>query len=118
MVYDINNVFAKILRREIPNRTIFEDDFVLAFHDITPAKKIHGVIIPKGPYIDYTDFMQNANAEEITGFHNGILITIKALNLTQNGYRLITNIGEHGGQEVPHLHFHILGGEVVGKLTQ
>ncbi len=113
MGYDTNNIFAKILRGEIPNNTIYEDDFVLAFHDITPTKKIHALVIPKGAYINNTDFIQNATDTEILNFQKGIIKTAELLGVLNDGYRLINNVGEHGRQEVPHLHVHILGGEYV-----
>lgn len=115
MSYDSNNIFAKILRGEIPCKKIYEDDFVLSFYDIQPRKKIHALIIPKGAYSDATDFAQNASAEEITGFWRAIPKIVAALGLDK-GYRLISNCQEHGHQEVPHLHVHLLGGEPVGPM--
>ena len=110
MSYDTNNVFAKILRHEIPNATVYEDNFVLAFKDINPKAKIHVLVIPKGAYVDFQDLLDHASQEEINGFLNGILATVKTLNLP-NGYRLVLNTGKDSGQEVPHLHAHILAGE-------
>ena len=110
MSYDTNNVFAKILRHEIPNKTVYEDDFVLAFYDIAPKAKIHVLVIPKGPYTDLKDMILKAPQEEINGFFNGILATVSTLNVS-NGYRLVFNTGKDSGQEVPHLHAHILAGE-------
>lgn len=110
MSYDTNNVFAKILRHEIPNATVYEDDSVLAFKDINPKAKIHVLVIPKGAYVDFQDMMDHAPQTEIDGFLKGILATVHALNLT-NGYRLVLNTGKDSGQEVPHLHAHILVGE-------
>ena len=110
MSYDTNNVFAKILRHEIPNSTVYEDDFVLAFNDINPKAKIHVLVIPKGAYVDFQDLMDHAPQTEIDGFLKGILKTAQTLNLT-NGYRLVMNTGKDSGQEVPHLHAHILAGE-------
>ena len=121
MKYDDNNIFAKILRGEIPCEKIYEDDFVLSFYDINPQKKIHALVIPKGKYIDLDDFSVKASAEEIIGFIKGINIVAKKLGIatdTGKGYRALSNIGEHGGQEVPHLHFHIFGGEKIGKMVQ
>ena len=117
MAYDIENIFAKILRGEIPNNTIYEDEHNLAFHDITPARKVHGLVIPKGAFVDYTDFVENASPEQMVSFNKAVLATVEKLGIKDSGYRIISNIGKHGGQEVPHLHFHILGGEVVGKLV-
>ena len=121
MSYDNNNIFAKILRGEIPCKKIYEDDFVLSFHDINPQKKVHALVIPKGSYTDLDDFSTNASSKEIVGLLKGINIVAKKLNIsvdTGNGYRALANIGEHGGQEVPHLHFHLFGGEKVGKMVE
>tara|TARA_B100001057_G_scaffold463282_1_gene517108 strand:+ start:671 stop:1036 length:366 start_codon:yes stop_codon:yes gene_type:complete len=121
MNYDNNNIFAKILRGEIPCKKIYEDDFVLSFHDINPQKKIHALVIPKGKYINLDDFSTNASIEEISGLIKGINIVAKKLGIsvdTGKGYRALVNISEHGGQEVPHLHFHLFGGEIVGKMVQ
>ena len=120
MSYDDNNIFAKILRNEIPCNKIYEDEFVLSFHDINPQKKIHALVIPKGKYIDLDDFSQNASPEEMVGFIKGINTVAKKLNIsvdTGKGYRALANISENGGQEVPHLHFHLFGGEKIGKMV-
>ena len=121
MSYDNNNIFAKILRGEIPCKKIYEDDFVLSFHDISPQKKIHALVIPKGKYIDLDDFSSNASQEEMVGLLKGINIVAKKLGIsvdTGKCYRALANISEHGGQEVPHLHFHLFGGERVGKMVE
>ena len=121
MSYDNNNIFAKILRGEIPCKKIYEDNYVLSFHDINPQKKIHALVIPKGKYIDLDDFGVNASIEEMAGLLKGINIVAKKLGIsseTGKGYRALTNISEHGGQEVPHLHFHLFGGESVGKMVE
>ena len=121
MSYDSNNIFAKILRGEIPCKKVYEDEFVLSFHDINRQKKIHALVIPKGKYIDLDDFSSNAKTEEIIGLIKGITIVAKKLGIsvdTGNGYRALVNISEHGGQEVPHLHFHLFGGEKVGKMVE
>ena len=121
MKYDDNNIFAKILRNEIPCKKIYEDDFVLSFHDINPQKKIHALVIPKGKYVDLDDFALNAKSDEIIGLIKGINIVAKKLNISVDngkGYRALANISEDGGQEVPHLHFHLFGGEKVGKMVQ
>ena len=121
MSYDENNIFAKILRGEIPCKKIYEDDYVLSFHDINPQKKIHALVIPKGKYIDLDDFSEKASSEEIVGLIKGINIVAKKLGIsteTGKGYRALANISDHGGQEVPHLHFHIFGGERVGKMVE
>lgn len=120
MTYDNNNIFAKILRGEIPCEKIYEDEYVLSFHDITPRKKIHVLVIPKGKYINLDDFCKNASSNEIVGMFKGIEKVSKKLGLSiesGNGYRALTNIGNDGGQEVPHLHFHLFGGERVGKMV-
>ena len=120
MPYDDKNIFAKILRGEIPCNKIYEDDFVLSFYDINPQKKIHALVIPKGKYIDLDDFSLNASSEEIVGFLKGVNKVAGKLGISTNsgqGYRALTNIGNDGGQEVPHLHFHLFGGEKVGKMV-
>jgi histidine triad (HIT) family protein len=121
MSYDDNNIFAKILRAEIPCDKIYEDDFILSFNDINPQKKIHVLVIPKGKYVDLDDFSQNASLEEMVGLLKGINAVAKKLRIsvdTGKGYRALTNISENGGQEVPHLHFHLFGGEKVGKMVE
>ena len=121
MSYDNNNIFAKILRKEIPCKKIYEDNFVLSFHDINPQKKIHALVIPKGKYIDLDDFSLNATPEEMVGLLRGINIVAKKLGISTEvgkGYRTLANTSDHGGQEVPHLHFHLFGGEKVGKMVE
>ena len=121
MIYDDNNIFAKILRKEIPCKKIYEDEFVLSFYDINPQKKIHALVIPKGKYIDFDDFTTKASASEIVGLLKGINTVAKKLGISVDkgkGYRALTNVNEHGGQEVPHLHFHLFGGEKVGKMVE
>ena len=121
MSYDNNNIFAKILRGEIPCKKIYEDDFILSFYDINPQKKIHALVIPKGKYIDLDDFSLKASPEEMVGLLKGINMVAKKLGISTevgNGYRALTNINNHGGQEVPHLHFHLFGGEIVGKMVE
>jgi len=121
MEYDNNNIFAKILRKEIPCKKIYEDEYVLAFHDINPQKKIHAIIIPKGAYINLDDFSSNASEKEISGLIKGIATVAKKIGVSEavkgGGYRSLVNVGKDGGQEVPHLHFHIFGGEKVGKMV-
>ena len=119
MSYDDNNIFAKILRGEIPSKKIYEDEYVLSFYDVNPQKKIHALIIPKGKYIDLDDFSSNASSEEMVGLLKGINIVAKKLGIsvdTGKGYRALVNISEHGRQEVLHLHFHLFGGEKLGKI--
>ena len=121
MTYDNNNIFAKILRNEISCKKIYEDEFVLSFYDINPQKKIHALVIPKGKYVDLDDFANNASNDEVVGLIKGINLVAKKLNIsvdTGKGYRVLANISEHGGQEVPHLHFHLFGGESIGKMVQ
>ena len=121
MSYDNNNIFAKILRNEIPCNKIYEDEFIFSFHDINPQKKIHALVIPKGKYTDLDDFSLNASQEEMVGLLKGINIVAKKLEITVNigkGYRVLSNIGQDGGQEVPHLHFHLFGGEKVGNMVE
>jgi len=121
MKYDDNNIFAKILREEIPCKKIYEDEFILSFHDINPQKKIHALVIPKGKFIDLDDFSSNASSEEIVGLIKGISKVAKQLGISVDigkGYRTLANTGDYGGQEVPHLHFHLFGGEKIGKMVQ
>ncbi|MDC6483167.1 HIT domain-containing protein [Candidatus Pelagibacter sp.] len=121
MNYDDNNIFAKILRNEIPCNKIYEDDYILSFHDINPQKKIHALVIPKGKYINLDDFNSKASPEEMVGLLKGINIVAKKLRISTEvgkGYRALTNISDYGGQEVPHLHFHLFGGEKIGKMVE
>ena len=121
MAYDKNNIFAKILREEIPCKKIYEDNYVLAFHDINPQKKVHALIITKGAYVNLDDFSSKASEREILGLIKGISVVAKKVGVSDEvkggGYRSLVNVGENGGQEVPHLHFHIFGGEKVGKMV-
>ena len=121
MSYDKNNIFAKILRKEIPCKKIFENDHVLSFHDINPQKKIHALVIPKGDYINLDDFNNRASDQEIVALSKAITEVSKILGISTDigkGYRALTNLSEDGGQEVPHLHFHLFGGEKVGKMVE
>ena len=121
MEYNKNNIFAKILRGEIPCKKIYEDKYTLAFHDVNPHKKVHVLVIPKGEYINLDDFSSNASEEEISGLIKRISIVAKKVGVSEEvkggGYRSLVNIGKNGGQEVPHLHFHIFGGEKIGKMV-
>lgn len=114
--YDAQNIFAKILRGEIPNKTVYEDDFALAFHDINPQAPVHILVIPKGAYVSWDDFSAKASAEEISGFVRAIGHVARTNNLVEPGYRLLANIGGHAGQEVPHLHVHLFGGAPLGPM--
>jgi len=114
--YDPQNIFAKILRGEIPCQKVFEDSDVLAFQDINPKKPIHVLVIPKGSYCDYADFCLQAPPEQVAQFFVRVAKIAQNLQLRE-GYRLIVNTGSHGGQEVPHFHIHILGGQAVGPMV-
>ena len=120
-MYDKNNIFAKILRGEITCKKIYEDDYVFAFHDVNPQKKIHVLIIPKGEYVNLDDFTTKASEKEILGLIKGISIVAKKIGISDKvkggGYRSLVNVGKNGGQEVPHLHFHIFGGEKIGQMV-
>jgi histidine triad (HIT) family protein len=117
MPYDNTNIFARILRGEIPNKTIYADDYALAFHDIAPQAPVHALVIPRGAYTDIHDFSLNAGAAAVAGFWQAAAKTATALGLEKNGYRVISNCREHGGQEVPHFHIHILGGQPMGRMV-
>ena len=120
MTYDKNNIFAKILRGEIPCKKIYENEYVLSFYDVKPKKKIHVLVIPKGEYTDLDDFSLNASEKEISELIKAITLVAKKLGISINGgegYRALANIGSNGGQEVPHLHFHLFGGEKIGKMV-
>ncbi|MFM5895869.1 MAG: histidine triad nucleotide-binding protein [Novosphingobium sp.] len=114
--YDDQNVFAKILRGEIPNRTVYEDEWALAFHDINPQAPIHVLVIPKGPYVSWDDFSATASEAEIAGFVRAVGIVARDLDLVAPGYRLLANVGMNGHQEVPHLHVHLFGGRPLGPM--
>ena len=119
MSYDKNNIFAKILRGEIPCNKIYEDEYALSFHDINPQKKIHVLVVPKGEYTDLDDFVNKASDKEVIEFNKAIIHVVKMLKISnqESGYRVLSNIGINGGQEVPHLHYHIFGGEKIGKMV-
>ena len=114
--YDDQNIFAKILRSEIPNRTVYEDDWALAFHDIAPQAPVHVLVIPKGAYVSWDDFSASASAAEIAGFVRAVGTVARDLGLVEPGYRLLANVGQHGHQEVPHLHIHLFGGRSLGPM--
>ena len=121
MEYDKNNIFAKILRGEIPCKKIYEDEYVLAFYDINPQKKVHALVVPKGEYVNLDDFSSKASEKEIVGLIKGVGTVAKKLGISEvvkgKGYRSLVNVGEDGGQEVSHLHFHIFGGEKIGRMV-
>jgi len=116
-MYDTNNIFARILRGEIPCKKVYEDAFVLAFEDIAPKRPVHILVIPKGAYIDILDFSSRASGAEIQGFFRAVATIATENNLTEPGFRSIANTGLHGGQEVPHFHLHLLGGASVGPMV-
>ena len=116
--YDDNNVFAKILRGEIPSKKVFENEHALAFHDIHPLAPIHVLVIPKGKYVSMADFTANASEAEIAGFFRAVGAVAKRLGLEADGYRILANMGEHSGQEVPHLHVHIFAGRPLGRMLE
>ena len=115
--YDPQNIFARILRGEIPCKRVHEDAFALAFHDINPQAPVHVLVIPKGAYVSAADFGATANDLEITGFWRAVAATAKALGLEAGGYRVLSNVGPDGGQEVPHFHVHIFGGKRLGRMV-
>jgi diadenosine tetraphosphate (Ap4A) HIT family hydrolase len=114
--YDDANIFARILRGEIPAKKVFENEWALAFHDIAPQAPTHVLVIPKGPYCSFADFSATASAEEIAGFIRAVGTVAKELGLEGPGYRLLANMGEHGGQEVPHFHVHLFAGRPLGRM--
>ena len=117
MAYDPQNVFARILRGEIPCKKVYEDEHVLAFHDIHPQAKVHVLVIPKGAYVSMKDFSTRATEGEIAGFIRAVGKIAGELGLVESGYRLIANHGADSHSEVPHLHVHILGGQRLGRLV-
>ena len=114
--YDDANIFARILRGEIPCRKVYEDEWALAFHDIAPQAPTHVLVIPKGKWCGWVDFSEKASAEEIAGFIRAVSKVAKELGLETPGYRLLVNLGADSGQEVPHLHVHIFGGRPLGRM--
>ena len=116
MAYKDDNIFAQILNKQLSTEIILENEHAIAFNDIAPQAPIHILIIPKGKYIKYDDFLNKASKEEIYEFFTLVNQLIKDNNLEKTGYRLTTNAGKHGNQEVPHLHFHLLAGKNLGKM--
>jgi len=114
--YDPTNIFARILRGEIPCKKVFENEHALAFHDINPQAPIHVLVIPKSPYISLADFTAQASQAEIAGFFRAVGQVAKELGLDEAGYRTLANMGLHAHQEVPHFHVHIFGGRPLGPL--
>lgn len=114
--YDESNIFARILRGEIPAKKVYEDEFALAFHDIQPRAPVHILVIPKGPYASWDDFSAKAPDAEIAGFVRAVGQVARDNGLVAPGYRLLANTGGHGGQEVAHLHVHLFGGRPLGPM--
>lgn len=114
--YDENNIFARILRGEIPSKRVYEDQHALAFHDINPMAPTHVLVIPKGPYVSWDDFSANASEAEIGGFIRAVGKVAREAGLVESGYRLLANTGVNSGQEVPHLHVHIFAGRPLGPM--
>ena len=118
MTYDDENIFAKILRGEIPCNKVFEDEHALAFHDINPQAPVHVLVIPKGAYVSNEDFTANASDTEIAGFMRAVGQVARELGLAEPGYRTLANHGTDSGQEVPHFHVHIFGGQNLGRMIK
>ena len=114
--YDESNIFARILRGELPSNKVYEDEHVLAFHDIHPLSPTHILVIPKGPYVSWDDFAAKASDAEIAAFVRAIGRIARDAGLVEQGYRVLANVGMNSGQEVPHLHAHIFGGRPLGPM--
>ena len=114
--YDDANIFARILRGEIPSKKVFENEWAVAFHDINPQAPVHVLIIPKGRYVSFADFSASASDAEIAGFMRAVGIVARDLGLEAPGYRILANMGMHGGQEVPHFHVHLFAGRGLGRM--
>ncbi len=114
--YDDQNIFAKILRGEIPANRVYEDEWAIAFRDIAPQAPTHILVIPRGAYVSWDDFSTRGSEAEIAGFVRAVGTVARAEGLVEPGYRLLANIGAHGGQEVPHLHVHLFGGAPLGPM--
>jgi diadenosine tetraphosphate (Ap4A) HIT family hydrolase len=114
--YDDSNIFARILRGEIPSDPVYEDEYAFAFHDINPQAPVHILVIPKGAYVSWDDFSERAPAEEIAGFVRAVGHVARTEGLVASGYRLLANVGMNSGQEVPHLHVHLFGGRPLGPM--
>ena len=114
--YDDTNIFARILRGELPANKVYEDAHALAFHDISPRAPVHILVIPKGAYVSWDDFAARGSEGEIAGFVRAVGHVARAHGLVEPGYRLLANVGPHGGQEVAHLHVHLFGGRPLGPM--
>jgi diadenosine tetraphosphate (Ap4A) HIT family hydrolase len=115
--YDEANIFAKILRGEIPSNKVYEDDWAFAFHDIAPQAPVHILVVPKGGYVSWDDFSAKASDAEIAGFSRAVGKVARDAGLVEPGYRVLYNVGRHGGQEIAHLHAHIFGGRPLGRMV-
>ncbi len=118
MAYDDDNVFAKILRGEIPCNKVYEDDYALAFHDINPQTPVHVLVIPKGRYVSMDDFSEKASDAEIAGFVRAVGKVARQMGVVESGYRILANHGRDGHQEVPHFHMHVFGGKDLGRMIK
>ncbi len=118
MTYDPNNIFARILRGEIPCKKVYEDAHVLAFHDINPQTPVHVLVIPKGAYVSFDDFSAKASDAEIAAWIRATGKIARDLGVAESGYRVLSNIGSDGHQEVPHLHMHLFGGKPLGRMIK
>ncbi|TMJ15377.1 MAG: histidine triad nucleotide-binding protein [Alphaproteobacteria bacterium] len=116
--YDPSNIFARIVRGEIPCSKVYEDEHALAFHDINPQAPVHVLVIPKGPYVSWDDFSERGTDAEIAGFVRAVGKVAREQGLVEPGYRLLANVGMDGGQEVPHLHVHLFGGRPMGPMVR
>jgi histidine triad (HIT) family protein len=118
MFYDNQNIFAKILRGEIPCDKVYENDHALAFRDIQPQAPVHVLVIPKGPYLSYFEFAETASEAELVGFMRAVGAVAKQLGITEAGSRILSNQGEDGHQEVPHFHLHVFAGKKLGRMIK
>ena len=118
MAYDPNNIFARILRGEIPCKKVYEDSHALAFHDIHPQARLHVLVIPKGAYVSWADFSAHASDAEIAGLVRAVGTVARQIGVEDSGYRTLANHGADSGQEVPHLHIHLFGGQPLGRMIQ
>ena len=114
--YDPDNIFARILRGEIPCSTVFEDEYALAFHDIAPQAPVHVLVIPRAAYVSFADFTRRASADEVTGFFRAVGLVANKLGLDQPGFRLLSNVGADAHQQVEHFHVHLFGGRNLGPM--
>jgi diadenosine tetraphosphate (Ap4A) HIT family hydrolase len=114
--YDENNIFARILRGEIPSKRVYEDEYALAFHDISPQAPVHILVIPKGAWVSWDDFSERGSEAEIAGFVRAVGKVARDEGLVAPGYRLLANVGANSGQEVAHLHVHLFGGRALGPM--